>query len=187
MKKQRGPLPEDEGNDNDNFRIKRYVAKYTKNPAIAAGIDDYVGSLERGKLADICLWDPAFFGIKPDLVMKGGFPVLSEMGESNGSLMTCEPVKQRPRAGAIGKAKHALSLAFVSQAAAEAEVGEKYGLDKTVVPVRGTRNLDKGQMLYNEATPDIDVDAETFEVKVDGEIVTSEPAEEIPLAQRYTL
>ncbi|EJN58123.1 urease subunit alpha [Halogranum salarium B-1] len=186
MKKQRGPLPED-GDENDNFRIKRYVAKYTINPAIAAGIDEYVGSLERGKLADICLWDPAFFGIKPDLVMKGGFPVLSEMGEANGSLMTCEPVKQRPRAGAIGKAKHALSLAFVSQAAAEREVGDEYGLDKTVVPVRGTRNLDKGSMHYNEYLPDIDVDPETFEVKVDGDIVTSEPADEIPLAQRYTL
>jgi urease subunit alpha len=188
MKKQRGPLPGDEGSENDNERILRYIAKYTINPAITAGIDDYVGSLETGKLADLCLWNPAFFGIKPDLVMKGGFPALSKMGEANGSLMTCEPMKQRPRAGAVGKAKNALSLAFVSQAGFDNDVGEQYGLTKEVVPIKGTRNLAKDSMVRNDYCPDgIAVDPETFEVTIDGEVVTCEPAEEISLAQRYTL
>jgi urease subunit alpha len=188
MKKQRGPLPGDEGSENDNERILRYVAKYTINPAITAGIDDYVGSLETGKLADVCLWDPAFFGIKPELVMKGGFPALSKMGEANGSLMTCEPLKQRPRAGAVGKAKNALSLAFVSQAGFDNDVGERYGLTKEVVPIKGTRNLAKDSMVRNDYCPEgIAVDPETFEVTIDGEVVTCEPAEEISLAQRYTL
>jgi urease subunit alpha len=188
MKAQRGPLPEDEGTDADNHRIKRYIAKYTINPALAAGIEPYVGTLEPGKLADICLWDPAFFGVKPAMIFKGGFPVLSEMGEANGSLMTCEPIKQRERAGAVGKAKTALSLSFVSPAAAEADVGTDYGLDSRVVPVEGTRTLGKGDMLYNDYCPDdIDVDPETFEVRVDGDLVTCEPASELPLAQRYTI
>ena len=188
MKAQRGPLPEDEGTGADNHRIKRYVAKYTVNPAISAGIERYVGTLESGKLADICLWDPAFFGVKPAMVFKGGFPVHSEMGEANGSLMTCEPITQRPRAGAVGKAPHGLSLAFVSPAAADRGVGEEYGLDKTVVPVEGTRTPSKADMVYNDYCPDdIDVDSETFEVRVDGEHVTCEPASEVPLAQRYML
>jgi len=188
MKTQRGPLPKDEGTGADNFRIKRYLAKYTINPAISAGIDDHVGTLEPGKLADIVVWDPAFFGIKPAMVFKGGFPVHSEMGEANGSLMTCEPVKQRPRAGAVGKAKHDLSLTFVSPAAAERGVGEEYGLDARVVPVSGTRTPGKDDMVYNDYCPDdIEVDPETFAVRVDGEHVTCEPASEIPLAQRYML
>ena len=188
MKAQRGPLPEDEGTGADNHRIKRYLAKYTVNPAVAAGIEPYVGTLEPGKLADICLWDPAFFGIKPAMVFKGGFPVHSEMGEANGSLMTCEPIKQRVRAGGVGKAKHALSLAFVSPAAADAGVGDAYGLDTPVVPVEGTRTPGKADMLYNDYCPDdIEVDPETFEVFVDGEHVTCDPAEELPLAQRYTI
>ena len=188
MKAQRGPLPEDEGTGADNFRAKRYLAKYTVNPAISAGIDDYVGTLEPGKLADVVLWDPAFFGVKPAMTFKGGFPVHSEMGEANGSLMTCEPIKQRERAGAVGTAKHALSLTFVSKAAADADVGDEYGLDTPVVPVSGTRSLGKGSMLYNEYCPDdIDVDPETFEVRVDGDVVTCEPAAELPLAQRYLL
>jgi len=188
MKAQRGPLPDDEDTGADNARVKRYVAKYTVNPARVAGIDDYVGTLEPGRLADVCLWDPATFGLKPDLVMKGGFPVLSAMGEANGSLMTCQPVEQRYRAGAFGKAPAALSLAFVSRAAAETGVGEAYGLEKAVVPVEGTRTVEKGSMLHNDYCPDdIDVDPETFEVRVDGEVVTCEPAEEVPLAQRYAL
>jgi len=188
MKTQRGPLPKDEGTGADNFRIKRYLAKYTINPAISAGIDDHVGTLEPGKIADIVVWDPAFFGIKPAMVFKGGFPVHSEMGEANGSLMTCEPVKQRPRAGAVGKAKHDLSLTFVSPAAAERGVGEEYGLDARVVPVSGTRTPGKDDMVYNDYCPDdIEVDPETFAVRVDGEHVTCEPASEIPLAQRYML
>ncbi len=188
MKSQRGPLPEDEGTGADNFRIKRYISKYTVNPAISAGIESYVGTLEPGKLADICLWDPAFFGVKPAMIFKGGFPVHSEMGEANGSLMTCEPIKQRERAGAVGKAKHALSLSFVSPAAAERGVGEEYGLDTPVVPVEGTRTPGKDDMVHNSYCPDdIEIDAETFEVQVDGEHVTCEPASELPLAQRYMI
>ncbi len=188
MKTQRGPLPEDEGTDADNHRVKRYLAKYTINPAVASGIDDYVGTLEPGKLADVVLWDPAFFGSTPAMTFKGGFPVHSEMGEANGSLMTCEPIKQRERAGAKGAAKHATSLSFVSPAAAAAGVGDEYGLQTPVVPVEGTRTLDKSDMLHNDYCPDdIDVDPETFEVTVDGERVTCEPASELPLAQRYTL
>ncbi|OVE83321.1 urease subunit alpha [Natronolimnobius baerhuensis] len=188
MKNQRGPLEADEGSEADNARIKRYVAKYTINPAITAGIDDYVGSLEPGKLADIVLWKPAFFGVKPKAVIKGGFPVWSQMGEANGSLMTCEPVKGRERAGAQGRAKHGLSVTFVSEAAAENGVGEAYDLKTPVEPVSGTRSVEKSDMLHNDHCPDdIDIDAQTFEVEVDGEHVTCDPADEIPLAQRYLL
>jgi urease subunit alpha len=188
MKAQRGPLPPDDGTGADNVRAKRYLAKYTINPAVSAGIDEYVGTLEPGKLADIVLWDPAFFGAKPAMTFKGGFPVHSEMGEANGSLMTCEPIRQRERAGAVGAARHALSLTFVSPAAADAGVGDEYGLDTPVVPVSGTRTLGKDSMLYNEYCPDdVDVDPETFEVRVDGDVVTCEPASELPLAQRYLL
>ena len=188
MKAQRGPLASDEGTGADNSRIERYVAKYTLNPAKVAGIDDYVGSLEPGKMADIVLWEPEFFGIKPKYVIKGGFPVHSEMGEANGSLMTCEPVMQRSRMGAVGKAKHALSTTFVSQAAYENGIGDELGLESTVRPVEGTRDVGKSDMLHNDYSPeDIDIDPQTFEVEVDGEHVTCEPAEEIPLAQRYTL
>ena len=188
MKAQRGPLPEDEGTDADNARIRRYVAKYTINPAKVAGIDEYIGSLEPGKMADIVLWEPDFFGIKPKFVIKGGFPVHSEMGEANGSLMTCEPVMQRSREGAVGKAKHAVSTTFVSEAAYENDIGGELGLDSRVRPVQGTRTVGKSDMLHNDYTPDdIEIDAQTFEVEVDGEHVTCEPAEELPLAQRYTL
>ncbi|MCU4802109.1 urease subunit alpha [Halobacteria archaeon HArc-gm2] len=188
MKRQRGPLPEDEGTSGDNHRIKRYVSKYTINPAIAAGIDDYVGSLEPGKVADLVLWDPAFFGIKPAVTFKGGFPVYSEMGEANGSLMTCQPIQQRPRAGAMGTAKQATSMAFVSQAAHDAGVGEAYDLQQEVVPVGGARSLSKSDMHYNDYCPDdVEVDPETFEVRVDGEPVTCEPVDTVSLGQRYML
>ncbi len=188
MKAQRGPLPGDEGTGADNSRIERYLSKYTINPAKVAGIDQHVGSLEPGKMADIALWDSAFFGIKPKYVIKGGFPVHSEMGEANGSLMTCEPVMQRSREGAVGKAKNALSTTFVSKAAYDNDVGEKLDLDATVRPVEGTREVGKSDMLHNEYAPDdIRINAQTFEVEVDGEHVTCEPAEKVPLAQRYTL
>jgi urease subunit alpha len=188
MKAQRGPLPADEGTGADNARIQRYVAKYTLNPAKVAGIDDYIGSLEPGKMADIVLWEPEFFGIKPKYVIKGGFPVHSEMGEANGSLMTCEPVMQRSRMGAVGKAKNALSTTFVSEAAYENGIGDELDLDARVRPVKGTRDVGKSDMLHNDFAPeDIEIDPQTFEVEVDGEHVTCEPAEELPLAQRYTL
>ena len=185
MKQERGRLTPAE---NDNARVKRYVSKYTLGPSVAAGIDGYVGSLEEGKLADITLWDPAFFGIKPELVLKGGFPAWSQMGESNGSLMTCEPVKSRPREGALGKTKNTTSLAFVSKIAYERDVGDEYDLEKAVVPVEGTRSLSSEDIPHNDFVPDsIDVNPETFEVEVDGETVTCEPMEEVPLAQRYLL
>jgi len=185
MKQERGRLTDV---DNDNLRAKRYVSKYTLSPAVASGIDGYVGSLEEGKLADVCLWEPAFFGIKPELVLKGGFPAWSQMGESNGSVMTCEPVKARPRAGAVGKTKHTNSLAFVSKAAYENDVGEEYGLEKSVVPVEGVRSLSSDDLPHNGFVPDdIEVDPETFEVRVDGETLTCEPMDEVPLAQRYLL
>jgi urease subunit alpha len=188
MKKQRGPLPEDAETGADNHRIKRYIAKYTINPAISAGIDDYVGSLEPGKVADFVIWDPAFFGIKPAVTFKGGFPVYSEMGEANGSLMTCEPIKQRPRAGAMGSAKQALSMAFVSQAAVNAGIADSYDLNQEVVSVSGTRMPDKSAMHYNDYCPnDIDIDPETFEVQIDGEHVTCKPSKEVALGQRYML
>lgn len=188
MKAQRGPLEDDEGTEADNARIKRYVAKYTINPAITAGIDDYVGSLEPGKLADIALWQPEFFGVKPKAVIKGGFPVWSQMGEANGSLMTCEPVIGRERAGAQGRAKQGLSVSFVSEAADENDVGEAYDLKTPVRPVSGTRSVRKSDMLHNDHCPDdIEIDAQTFEVEVDGEHVTCDPAEDVPLAQRYLL
>lgn len=188
MKKQRGPLPEDADTEADNARIKRYIAKYTINPAKVAGIDDYIGSLESGKMADLVLWEPEFFGIKPKYVIKGGFPVYSQMGEANGSLMTCEPVMQRPRAGAKGKAKNALSVTFVSPAAYKNGIGESYGLDTPVHPVQNTRSVRKSGMVHNDYCPDdIDIDAQTFEVSIDGEHITCEPATEIALAQRYHL
>ncbi|MFT4946223.1 MAG: urease subunit alpha [Natronomonas sp.] len=188
MKQERGQLPEDADTEADNYRIQRYVAKYTLNPAKVAGIDEYIGSLEPGKMADIALWEPEFFGIKPKYVIKGGFPVHSQMGEANGSLMTCEPVMQRERAGAMGSAKNELSVTFVSESAYESNVGEEYGLEAKVRPVRGTRDVRKSDMLHNDYCPDdIDIDAQTFEVEVDGEHVTCEPAEEIALAQRYML
>ncbi|SFS77775.1 urease subunit alpha [Halostagnicola kamekurae] len=188
MKNQRGPLPADEGTGADNARIERYVAKYTINPAITAGIDDCVGSLEPGKLADIVLWKPAFFGIKPKVVIKGGFPVWSQMGEANGSLMTCEPIIGRERAGAQGRAKQALSVSFVSEAAYENGVADAYDLKTPVRPVTGTRSVRKEDMVHNDRCPDdIDIDAQTFEVSIDGEHVTCDPADEVPLAQRYML
>lgn len=188
MKRQRGPLPADERSDNDNSRILRYIAKYTINPAITAGIGDHVGSLEPGKLADVALWKPDFFGAKPEWVLKGGYPASANMGEANGSLMTCEPKRQRPWFGAEGTARHATSMTFVSNAAAEAGVGDEYDLQSEVVPVEDTRPLSKEDMVHNTYCPDdLEVDSETFEVFIGGEPVTSEPAEELPLTQRYLL
>jgi len=187
MKRQRGPLPQDEGTGADNHRIRRYIAKYTINPAITAGIDDYVGSLEAGKIADICLWDPAFFGLKPETVIKGGFPAYATMGEANASLMTCEPLKQRPQYGAFGSAKDVTSIQFVSQQAYDAGIEEAYDLSKVVAPIADTRALSTEDFVLNTYSPTVDVDPETFTVEMDGEQVTSDPASELPLSQRYML
>jgi urease subunit alpha len=187
MKGERGSLPEDEGSGNDNSRIKRYIAKYTINPARIYGIDRYVGSLEVGKLADIVLWEPKFFGIKPEVIFKGGFPVWSVMGESNASLMTCEPLLYRPQWGSYGVARQALSLNFMAEAAIDDGVSARFELRKRCVPTRNTQQLTKRDMLWNDALPAIKVDPETYRVEVDGEIATCEPLEHVPLGPLYTL
>ena len=187
MKDERGALPEDEGHGNDNFRAKRYIAKYTINPAITHGVASYVGSVEKGKFADLVLWNPAFFGIKPDMIIKGGMIIASKMGDANASIPTCEPVLYRPMFGAHGKARYASCLTFVSRAAMEEGVSEKYGLQKKVVPVSGCRNIGKKDMKFNDGTPEITVNPETYEVKVDGRAITSKPAKSLPLTQLYSL
>ena len=187
MRDQRGRLAEERVARGDNERIKRYIAKYTINPARAFGIDHEIGSLEDGKLADVVLWRPAFFGIKPELVIKGGFIAWAAMGDSAASLMTCEPVTMRPQWGAFGRAKQALSVSFVSQAALDAGLGGTLGLEKRLVGARGTRELGKRDMLHNAACPEMRVDPETFRVYVDGELATCAPASELPLTQRYLL
>ena len=187
MKDERGALPEDEGKGNDNFRVKRYIAKYTINPAITHGISSYVGSVEEGKLADLVLWNPAFFGVKPDIIIKGGMIIASKMGDANASIPTTQPVMYQPMFAAHGKAKNEACLTFVSQAAYEAGIKEAYGLEKTVVPVKGCRNIAKKDMVFNNRTPEITVDPEIYEVTVDGEAITSKPAEKLPLTQLYNL
>ena len=187
MKDERGPLPEDEGHGNDNFRVKRYISKYTINPAITHGVSEYVGSLEKGKIADLVLWNPAFFGSKPDMVIKGGMIIASKMGDANASIPTCEPVMYRPMFAAHGKAKFETCLTFVSKAAMKADIAGKYGLQKKVVPVCGCRNITKKDMKFNDKTPDITVNPETYEVRVNGEKIVSKPAKKLPLTQIYSL
>ncbi len=192
MKVQRGiltPLAEGEGQGEraDNFRAKRYIAKYTINPAITHGIANYVGSVEVGKLADLCLWRPAFFGVKPEMVIKGGAIAWSQMGDANASIPTPQPVHMRPMFGSFGGAIAATSLTFVSQAALEKEIPTQLGLQKNVVAVSGTRQLNKRDMKLNDALPDLEIDPETYEVKADGNLLTCEPATVLPLAQRYFL
>ncbi len=187
MKDQRGQLPDDRPGFGDNARIKRYIAKYTINAARTFGIADHVGSLEDGKMADVVVWRPAFFGIKPELVIKGGFIAWGAMGDSAASLMTCEPMRLRAQWGAYGLAKQGLSANFVHPLAIEGGLGGALGLRKTLLPARGTRILSKADMLWNDACPAIRVDAQTFDVFVDGELATCEPAAVLPLAQRYVL
>lgn len=187
MKDERGPLPEDEGHGNDNFRVKRYISKYTINPAVTHGVSEYVGSLEKGKIADLVLWNPAFFGSKPDMVIKGGMIIASKMGDANASIPTCEPVMYRPMFAAHGKAKFETCLTFVSKAAMKADIAGKYGLKKKVVPVCGCRNITKKDMKFNDKTPDITVNPETYEVRVNGEKIVSKPAKKLPLTQIYSL
>ena len=171
----------------DNFRAKRYIAKYTINPAIAHGIADYVGSIEAGKLADLCLWKPAFFGVKPEIVIKGGAIAWSQMGDANASIPTPEPVYVRPMFGSFGGAIGATSLTFLSQSALDRGIPEQIGLRTNAVAVNNTRNLSKADLKLNDATPNIEVNPETYEVRADGELLTCEPASELPMAQRYFL
>jgi urease subunit alpha len=187
MKDQRGRLPEERTARGDNRRILRYLAKYTINAARTFGIDAHVGSLEPGKIADVVLWRPAFFGIKPELVVKGGFIAWSPMGDSAASLMTCEPLIMRPQWGAFGRAKQALSACFVNPRAIAAGIANRLELSKPLLPARGTRKLGKRDMLHNDACPKVTVDPQTFAVHVDGELATCEPASVVPLAQRYLL
>jgi urease subunit alpha len=187
MKRQRGKLKDDKS-DNDNARAKRYIAKYTINPAIAHGVAKLIGSVEKGKLADLVLWSPAFFGVKPDMVIKGGSIVAALMGDPNASIPTPQPVHYRPMFGAYAGARTASSVVFTSKAALRGGLGKKLGVAKTLVAVENTRGrISKKSMIHNGATPKIEVDAETYEVRADGELLTCEPAEVLPMAQRYFL
>ena len=188
MRQQRGALPQDKGHGNDNFRAKRYVAKYTINPAIAHGVSAHLGSIEAGKLADLVVWSPAFFGAKPDLVVKGGMIVAASMGDPNASIPTPQPMHYRPMFGALGSALAETCLTFVSNAALTGGVGKKLGLRKQLIAVSNVRGgISKKSMIHNDATPDIEIDAETYRVTADGEHLVCEPAKELPLAQRYFL
>ena len=189
MKKQRGPLPEDahDNNRNDNFRVKRYVSKCTINPAITHGISDYVGSVEVGKMADLVLWQPALFGAKPEMIIKGGSILHARMGDANASIPTPEPVLYRDMFGAMGKALGSSCATFVSQAAHDDDIAGRLGLERQVLPVRHCRGIGKKDLKFNDTIADIQVNPETFQVSVDGEPIHSEPVTELPLAQRYFL
>lgn len=186
MKVQRGPLSED-SERNDNFRVKRYVAKYTINPAITHGIDHEVGSIEVGKLADLVLWKPAFFGIKPAMIIKGGFIVAAQMGDPNASIPTPQPVHYRYMFGAFGDAPRHTSVTFTSQAAIDADIGARFDVKRRFVSCRNTRTITKSNMIHNNYMPTITVDAQTYEVRADGDLLTCEPADWLPLSQLYSL
>jgi urease subunit alpha len=189
MKQQRGPLPEDAsaGGAHDNFRVKRYIAKYTVNPAITHGIAHEVGSIAVGKLADIVLWRPAFFGAKAAVIIKGGLIASAPMGDPNASIPTPQPVHYRPMWGSLGGARHATSVTFVSRAALEAGVGERLKLRKRLDAVRGTRTIRKRDLVHNDALPVMEVDPQTYQVRADGQLLTCAPAAVLPLAQKYFL
>ena len=186
MKKQRGALAEETG-DNDNFRVRRYIAKYTINPAIAHGLSRHIGSIEEGKRADLVLWAPAFFGVKPEMVLMGGSIVCAQMGDPNASIPTPQPVYTRPMFGAFGRSLEANAVTFVSEAAHSAGLGDRLGLAKTTLPVANTRGIGKADLVLNDATPEVEVHPETYEVRADGELLTCQPATELPMAQRYFL
>jgi urease subunit alpha len=186
MKVQRGSLPAD-GPRADNFRAKRYIAKYTINPAITHGIAGEVGSVEVGKLADLVVWKPAFFAVKPALVIKGGLIAAAPMGDPNASIPTPQPVHFRPMFGALAGARHATAVTFMSRVALEAGVPRRLGLAKRVVAVKGTRQVGKKDLIHNDTLPVMEVDPQTYEVRADGELLTCEPATVLPLAQRYFL
>ncbi|WP_394196637.1 urease subunit alpha [Litoreibacter albidus] len=184
MKKQRGRLPEERG-ENDNFRVRRYIAKYTINPAIAHGVSKHIGSIEEGKRADLVLWDPAFFGVKPEMVLMGGTIVVAQMGDPNASIPTPQPVYSRAMFGAYGSALRETSVSFISGAAQDANLRDTLGLAKQTLAVENTRDIGKSDLLLNSATPDVEVHPETYEVRADGELLTCAPAEVLPMAQRY--
>ena len=186
MKKQRGALPEETG-DNDNMRVRRYIAKYTINPAIAHGISGHIGSIEEGKRADLCLWNPAFFGVKPEMVLMGGSIVCAQMGDPNASIPTPQPVYTRPMFGAFGRALENSAVTFISEAAQANGIGDKLGLAKKTLAVKNTRKIGKKDLKLNDATPEVEVNPETYEVRADGELLTCQPAEVLPMAQRYFL
>ncbi|MDE4133158.1 urease subunit alpha [Phaeobacter sp. QD34_3] len=186
MKKQRGRLAEETG-ENDNFRVRRYIAKYTINPAIAHGISHEIGSIEEGKRADLVLWNPAFFGVKPEMVLMAGTIVCAQMGDPNASIPTPQPVYSRPMWGAYGRSVENSAVTFVSEAAQASGLRDKLGLAKQTVAVKGTRDIGKSDLQLNSATPEIEVNPETYEVRADGELLTCQPAQELPMAQRYFL
>lgn len=187
MKEQRGALAEDQNADNDNYRAKRYVAKYTINPAIAHGISEYVGSVEEGKLADLVIWKPALFGVKPEMIVKGGFVIAAKMGDPNASIPTPQPIIYRNMFGAHGKAKFGTCANFVSQISIDNGTIASYGLEKMILPVKNCRNIGKKDLIHNDKTPLIEVNPENYKVTVDGEYITCEPAEKLPLTQLYYL
>jgi urease subunit alpha len=184
MKVQRGRLPAETG-DNDNVRVKRYIAKYTINPAIAHGISAHIGSIAIGKRADLVLWHPAFFGVKPEMVIIGGSIACAQMGDPNASIPTPQPVYTRPMFGAFGGSVQNSAVSFVSAAAQDAGIAKTLGLAKTTVPVEHTRTISKADMVHNDYCPKVEVNPETYEVRADGELLTCEPASELPMAQRY--
>ena len=186
MKVQRGSLTPDPAS-HDNFRVKRYVAKYTINPAISHGIANEVGSIENGKIADIVLWKPAFFGAKPSMIIKGGMIVAAPMGDPNASIPTPQPVHYRPMFGSLGGARSETSVSFISQAGLEANIGKKLKLNKKLVAVKNTRQIGKKDLVHNTFLPKIEVDSQTYEVRANGELLTCEPVKVLPLAQRYFL
>ena len=186
VKVQRGALAEETG-DNDNLRVRRYIAKYTINPAIAHGISGHVGSIEVGKRADLVLWDPAFFGVKPEMILMGGTIVAAQMGDPNASIPTPQPVYTRPMFGAYGRSVENSAVTFVSAAAQDAGIGDSLGLAKKTLPVVNTRGIGKRDLKLNDAMPHVEVNPETYEVRANGELLTCEPAQELPMAQRYFL
>ncbi|WP_306350692.1 urease subunit alpha [Flavobacterium sp. '19STA2R22 D10 B1'] len=187
MKRQRGFLPEDQTLQNDNFRAKRYIAKYTINPAIAHGISSYVGSIEPGKIADLVIWKPALFGAKSEIIVKGGMIVASKMGDANASIPTPQPIIMRTMFGGYGRALTKTSFNFVSKISLEKGIREEYGLEKELLPVQGCRNISKKDMIHNDATPEIMVNPENYQVSIDGEVLTCEPIDVVALGQRYFL
>jgi urease subunit alpha len=186
MKGQRGSLPEDNAR-HDNFRVKRYIAKYTINPAIANGIGHDVGSIQVGKWADLVIWRPAFFGVKPSLILKGGFIAAALMGDANASIPTPQPVHYRPMFGSYGRVVQATSLTFVSSIAMKNEVGDQIGLKKRLSAVHGCRSVKKADMVHNAWLPKMEIDAQTYRVRADGQLLTCDPATVLPMAQKYFL